>query len=303
MTFTRQPPTFRSTAIRSCRWLLPVAAIIGMVLNTALLSSLMSSQKIFVTDAPSWTASWRETNPSKSNLWHTMSPSRQKEALDEVMPYMKAHANIIKNPPSYKNVHGTCTIRDFGIGWGGKQLCDFPSTAEGDPPCAFISFGIENDYSFDTDLATKKNCRGFSADPSVVHLSQLNTSLVTFHNIGANLLHKNTQQKKSDTEWWTTSVPTLKKFLKLSKINVLKMDCEGCEYALARDILQEEPDFFDHVDQFSFEVHLTKVWIQDTESLYYFAFLFKLLHDAGLKLQHSVMGSCSGRDEKAGCMR
>lgn len=290
MELTRQLPTFRAAAL--CLF-----ATIGMLLNTAWVSFLMSSQKSFDMTAPSGNASRKVTNPSTTYLWHTMSPSRQKEALDEVMPYIRAQAAIIENPSNL-----TCSIIEFGSGWGGKKLCDFASAVEGDPHCAFISFGIAHDYSFDTDLSTQKNCRGFSADPTVVHPSQLSTSLVTFHNIGANLLHMNTEQKSADSEWWSTSVPALKKFLKLSKINVLKMDCEGCEYALARDILEEEPNFFDHVDQFSFEVHLTKVWMEDTETLYYFALLLKLLDDAGLKLQHSVRGSCSPQDESAGCM-
>lgn len=32
-----------------------------------------------------------------------------------------------------------------------------------------------------------------------------------------------------------------------------QMDCEGCEYALARDVLAEDPAFFHHVSQFAVE--------------------------------------------------
>lgn len=291
MELTRQLPTFRTACL--CLF-----AAIGMLLNTAWVSILMSTQKSFDSTSPSANASTRkETNAPTTYLWHEMSPSRQKEALEEVMPYLKAQASNIENPSSL-----TCSIRDFGSGWGGKRLCDFDSVGEGKPNCVFVSFGISSDYSFDTDLSTQKNCRGFAADPTIVHPSQLSTSLVTFHNIGANLLQMNSEQMSAESEWWSTSIPALKKFLKLDKINVLKMDCEGCEYALARDILQEEPNFFDHVDQFSFEVHLTKVWMENTETLYYFALLLKLLHDAGLKLQHAVRGSCHPKHERAGCI-
>jgi len=236
-------------------------------------------------------------------LWHLMSPSRQTDALAEVMQYMKAHADKLNTPGPRDKKLGKCNLAPFGSGYGGKFLCEFPSALEGESSCNFISFGIAHDFSFDVDLATKKKCRGFAADPTVIHPSHLETPFVTFHNIGAKTLHENSQQKGNlGPEWWLTSVPALKRFLRLSKINVLKMDCEGCEYSLARDIIEEEPDFFDYVDQFSFEAHLTKVWMADPETLYYFGLLLKLLDDAGFKLQNFSHGGCSARAEEAGCM-
>ena len=80
--------------------------------------------------------------------------------------------------------------------------------------------------------------------------------MVTFHNIAASTIKANIDAKKSNEEWWTTTVPALKRFLQLDRIPILKMDCEGCEYAIARDVLLEEPLFFHSVDQFTFEAHL-----------------------------------------------
>jgi hypothetical protein len=241
-----------------------------------------------------------------SQLWHDMSPSRQEDALEGVMQYLKAHAHSIQNQ-GYMKSYRDCNFTQFGRGQGAKLLCDFPSTtaATSSSSCKFISFGINDEYSFDADLALRKNCKGFAADPTVVHPSQLQTPLVTFHNIGAKLLRGNEEQMHANTDWWSTSIPSLRKFLNISNINVLKMDCEGCEYSLARDIVLEEgasSDFFHHVDQFSFEVHLTKLWMPDTESLYYLGLLFKLMDDAGLKSYQATLGSCSGRHERYGCL-
>ena len=42
-------------------------------------------------------------------------------------------------------------------------------------------------------------------------------------------------------------------------------DCEGCEFAFARDILREDPDFLKHVDQLSIETHVSKAWMTTRE--------------------------------------
>eukprot|EP00977_Amphora_coffeiformis_P016741 scaffold5278_cov128-Amphora_coffeaeformis.AAC.7 len=96
--------------------------------------------------------------------------------------------------------------------------------------------------------------------------------------------------------------PRFEAFLNLERINILKMDCVGCEYSLARDIIVEDPDFLYRVDQLSLEVHVSKEWLNNNESLYYFALIFKMLQDAGLKLQTSLIASCSKYHEAAGCM-
>lgn len=66
-----------------------------------------------------------------------------------------------------------------------------------------------------------------------------------------------------------TSLPSLVRFLKLPYVDVLKMDCEGCEYALPRDVLMEDPTFFHRVGQISLEIHTSAVWVNSTETLYW----------------------------------
>jgi hypothetical protein len=65
----------------------------------------------------------------------------------------------------------------------------------------------------------------------------------------------------------------------------------------------EEPDFFHHVDQFTFEVHLNKLWLNDTESFYYLALLYKLLHEAGLEVMGTSIGGCGWQNEEYGSMQ
>ena len=57
-------------------------------------------------------------------------------------------------------------------------------------------------------------------------------------------------------------------------VSLLYIFCDGfkgCEVAMARDIVAEEPTFLDNVGQISIETHGTRSWVNTTEELYYFA--------------------------------
>ena len=186
----------------------------------------------------------------------------------------------------------TCPVKQFGTRAGRHWLCNYP------PPknetCWFYSFGISRDYSFDTDLADQWGCRGFAADPTIVHPSQLHPK-VTFHSVGAKMLSKSPFPI-------TTSMPSLMKWLNHEHISVLKMDCEGCEYSLGVDIANEDPHFFHKVDQFAVEVHVSKKWLNDQATLHALGLLYEYLEEAGLELQHYFIQHCSKADEATGCM-
>lgn len=228
-------------------------------------------------------------------LWDQMNEEEQSKALKEVLPYLQSFIGVLNQTKidGWRS-QDKCNVSKFGTQWGTHQLCELPI-----PPkdCVFLSFGIHRDYSFDLDLAKRWKCRGFASDPTVTHRSHLH-DLVTFHNIAAKTLHPNQEQSNAKVPWWIATVPATKKFLNIHRINVLKMDCEGCEYSLPRDILLEDPDFFSTVDQFTFEVHLNKLWLNDMESFYYFAMLFKLLEKAGLILMGSSIGGCGWDKEE-----
>jgi hypothetical protein len=158
-------------------------------------------------------------------IWEKLSSSERIKAMNEVMKYLQSFVSILNKTKQDKWVsQERCNIEIFGSPGGAHQLCK----QETPPPnCTFLSFGISVDYSFDIDLAERWNCHGFAADPTVVHRSQLH-DLVTFQNIAAKTLRKNQEEKSVKNPWWVASVPSVKKFLGLQRINVLKMDCEGC---------------------------------------------------------------------------
>jgi hypothetical protein len=108
--------------------------------------------------------------------------------------------------------------------------------------------------------------------------------------------------KGGDEDWWVTSMPKLRYWLGVKHVDIIKLDCEGCEFAFARDILREDPQFLLHVDQVSIETHVTKTWMQTREHLYYFGLHFALLEEAGFVMEWSQVFGCSKRHEDAGCI-
>ncbi len=239
----------------------------------------------------------------KYKLWTEMDTNEQEEAMKPIKTIMSKYANLIapkdKGLQKWKEIkHGSCVF-DTDIGKDGHTLCGPPP----EKPCTFISFGINDNYSFDTEIA-KWGCRGFAADPTVQHPSKIHPN-VTFHNIGAVMLQDNEERlinKGGKVEWWMTSFPKLRSFLGIEKIDVLKIDCEGCEISLARDILREDPDFLKRVDQISIETHMTKTWITTREHVYYFGMLLILLEEAGFLMEWSSVFGCSKRHEVTGCI-
>jgi hypothetical protein len=240
----------------------------------------------------------------KWKLWTEMNPAQQQQAMDEVGVYMQKYGAMIyiKNKRAYSKsiLHSKKCVLDEKIGSTGHKICG-PIPEQ---PCNFISFGINDDPSFDREMADHWGCRGFAGDPTVSHPSKLHEK-VTFHNVGASMLQDNEERLKDKggtTEWWSTSMPKLRYFLGLERIDLLKLDCEGCEMALGRDILREDPYFLTHVDQISIETHVSKAWMTTQEQVYYFGLMFPLLEEAGFEMEWSSVFGCSKRHEVPGCM-
>lgn len=213
------------------------------------------------------------------------------EKLYMVLPFIHDMAKLLR-----RHIHPSslCEMQPFGTGWGKHNLCNGARPRE--HPCYFFSFGISKDYSFDVDVADRFQCYGIAADPTVTHSSELHPN-VTFHKIAAKMLFDENNQYRL-----TTSMPGLLTWTKFPRISVLKMDCEGCEYSLAQDVVMEDPSFFFKVDQLAIEMHMSKSWISTPEHLYSLGLLFSLLDSAGLSLQDAEIGGCARHHEEIGCM-
>jgi hypothetical protein len=132
----------------------------------------------------------------------------------------------------------SCAIKKFG-GANPYELCDVKGSPN-DGPCVYYSFGISGEVAFETELSNSWKCKGYLLDPTVNYKAQIDTWSL-FFSIGANMLTKYDDYArgrigKLQTSWDTVSLPKLQNFLGHKNINLVKMDCEGCEYAIARDV-------------------------------------------------------------------
>jgi len=242
-------------------------------------------------------------------LWNDMSPLEQEEALERAFGRAKPYGTMLGNVGTGHEIrklssvyHNQCADgkKPTLFGTGGEHMVCGPQPTNGE--CHYLSFGIRDDPSFDNEFAKAWNCRGFAGDPSVDHPSHLNP-LVTFHNIGLTMLRPTYRDRKIDPkdDWILASLPQVRELVGWDYLDLIKMDCEGCEVSMARDILAEDPSFLDKVGQISIETHATRTWVNSTEELYYYALMFPLLEDAGFKLIWTSVFGC-GKYEHDGCM-
>ena len=187
----------------------------------------------------------------------------------------------------------TCELLDTGSGWGKHALCN--KEMDRSDRCIWISFGIADDYSFDEDLEARyPNCYGYLLDPTVTLSSSLSERML-FFKVGATALNE------ADNEWTVASLPTVHYFVGGGHIEVLKMDCEGCEYAIARDVAMENPRLLREVTQFALEIHISKFWITSQEEVFHLGMLYEMLDREGFHLQHSSIHRCAKIHESYGC--
>lgn len=189
----------------------------------------------------------------------------------------------------------SCSLVSYGSSWGVHSLCNVGPTISGGKECNFISYGIATDYSFDTDLQDRHNCNGFLLDPTVSHPSTLGTRLLFFH-LAAPML------TPLPSGWKAVNPFELSQLMGLEEVTVLKMDCEGCEYAIARDVAKIDPSFFHRVKQFSVEIHVSKLFAPTREHIVNYGRLLHYLEEAGLKLRSAQLWGCARQDEEPyGC--
>jgi len=192
-----------------------------------------------------------------------------------------------------------CKLLQFGSDWGTHPLCEPLNVTRKD--CVFYSFGIGGDFSFDSAFANRFNCRGFLYDPSSTMQSKVAPKL-WYMEYAANILRSEQDGSSFMNNWVVTSPPQVRLSFNHSIIEMLKMDCEGCEFALAGDVLQYDPDFFSRVKQFTIELHVTRAFAPDRPHADGLAALWVLLERSGFILTFVPdSNKCAPHDMNKGC--
>lgn len=229
----------------------------------------------------------------KWKLWEDMNAGQQKKALAELGPYFQKYGSLIGS--FWNKLHlkedEICPLvekKDFG----GNELCEVSSRVS----CNFLSIGMTGEGDFERNLGDKFKCRGFVTDPIQSKQSKLGPT-VSFQNLAMTKLRPTNSEKPV----WNTSIPVIRQVLGLEQSDVLKLTCEGCEIALTRDVLTQDPSFFHRFNQVSTKKHASKAFVESDEELYYFGLMFPLLEEAGHLLVSSNVVGCRGQHEKPGC--
>lgn len=185
-------------------------------------------------------------------------------------------------------------LANFGTTYGGHTLCTTMLNRQKDKKdCVYINYGIEQDYSFDTEFANHSGCMGVALDPTVTHPSELVPN-VMFLKLAAPSLERNVSTK----DWQVMSPPRLWHWLGERHIFAFKFDCEGCEYALMTSEKDDSMErFFEHVHQLNIEFHLHKSFLDSQEKLQNLAHLLNMLRRHNFHLIHVAVAGC-GRDKK-----
>ena len=82
------------------------------------------------------------------------------------------------------------------------------------------------------------------------------------------------------------------------ELAILKMDCEGCEVLPFNHTMQADPAFFDRVDQFALEVHISQRWMPNERAVLAYGRLLALLLRSDFLLFHATTSWCSYGEER-----
>ena len=136
-----------------------------------------------------------------------------------------------------------------------------PDSDEQPTKCLVYSFGIERSIEWERKIARYFDCEVHAFDPTTFHK---NTSQLTFHQLG--LQGEGTNKTTNAAEYKAIDPSRLLTLTNIMKrlghgertIDVLMLDCEGCEWGVLHQLACNEDRSSRLVDQILLELHFQK---------------------------------------------
>eukprot|EP01040_Poterioochromonas_malhamensis_P005177 gene5177-5545_t len=207
--------------------------------------------------------------------------SSNSAAIDHV-----CHLKKVENEGS--NPHRICSYQYSTRNDGGNER---------GRKCYFLSFGLsDSDFTFETELSNPPySCRGYAFDPKMDHSLKVNNNLMFLPKAAHSSYVEN--NINNNNGWDNISIPEFRHFLN-QDLFLLKMNCNGCEYSLAYDIIYHDLNFLQHVTQLNLQLHFSDKIIQSENDVYSLGRLYRLLKLSKFTLVHNDHVQCSQEEER-----
>ena len=192
---------------------------------------------------------------------------------------------------------------------GQKSVCLDSGVRPALNNCLVYSFGIDDEWSFDDDMA-RLGCEVYAFDPSMEATDHNRSARVHFYQMG--IWHRNglivVDRKNPDAVWTVMTLSSIyKRFQSVHgdrPIDYLKIDVEGSEWDIIPEIVAS--GMLDRVKQLGIEIHMAYGAVSTDLVRSRVEMLRSLERDHGMipfdyKINFSCKGHVVGAPEHYGC--
>ncbi|XP_063852853.1 probable methyltransferase-like protein 24 isoform X2 [Scylla paramamosain] len=175
---------------------------------------------------------------------------------------------------------------------GDKWVCMDKQFNISPKKCLVFSFGIGADWSFEDETEGKLGCKVFAFDPTINKETHNRTEKISFFNLGIGDSNKTGPTFKVKTNRYCNILSGLGHLN--SVIDILKIDIEGSELRVFRDVLEGTPNLLKNVKFIAMEVHIGGKTTEIGRGHKAFWKYFQLLDCFGFKILYSAINPFSG---------
>lgn len=244
-----------------CQASMALAALITTALAVTLLTQSRPSEGLTAESLTGFLNSLRIAYPTDS-FYPKKKQTRRCSVVPEVPSWDEFYDYVEEQRPCEKMevVGGSSSSK-----YGAKQVCTDPGFAPQANNCTVLSFGINNEFSFDDVIADKIGCNVYAFDPTMNQPDHLRGERVHFFALGLGgeegLGNARVRWFDAPSSVKVDSYMGILKRLNLlnTTIDYLKMDIEGAELRFFRTVVDNHPELLKNVRQIGMEVHFDRL--------------------------------------------